>query len=303
VSVHPAFRIEVRDEGTTQGRARAVNFVGGLIAAAVSGDVATVTLSLTANDTSTIDLTLSGSTLTADIVSASITNAYINATAAIAMSKLAALTTSRAVQTNSSTGFLEVSSVTNTELGYVSGVTSAIQTQINAISSSPLAALAPSAAATADFTSTITSTYDFYDIYFHLVPATDAQDLGFRTDSNNGASFDAGASDYKYTTWQMTSAAGSLAASTGANNIKLSTASPGNASGRGVTGYIALYRGSASNPARIAFVTIGLDSSGNPIAQVGGGQRTSNAAIDAARLFFASGNLTGVAYIYGRKVS
>jgi hypothetical protein len=50
----------------------------------------------------------------------------------IALSKLAALTVSRALQTNSSTGAIEVSSVTNTELGYLSGVTSSIQTQIDA---------------------------------------------------------------------------------------------------------------------------------------------------------------------------
>lgn len=39
-------------------------------------------------------------------------------------------TANRAVQTNSGTGVLETSSVTTTELGYLSGVTSAIQTQI-----------------------------------------------------------------------------------------------------------------------------------------------------------------------------
>ena len=42
-------------------------------------------------------------------------------------------TANRAVQTNTSTGVLETSSVTNTELGYVSGVTSAIQTQFSNI--------------------------------------------------------------------------------------------------------------------------------------------------------------------------
>lgn len=41
-------------------------------------------------------------------------------------------TTGRAAQFNASTGDLEASSVTGTELGYVSGVTSAIQTQLNA---------------------------------------------------------------------------------------------------------------------------------------------------------------------------
>ena len=62
----------------------------------------------------------------------SVVNADIAAAAAIAYSKLAALTVSRALQTNSSTGFIEVSTVTNTELAYLSGVTSAIQTQLNA---------------------------------------------------------------------------------------------------------------------------------------------------------------------------
>jgi hypothetical protein len=61
----------------------------------------------------------------------SIVNADINSAAAIDLSKLAALTASRALQSSAS-GEIETSTVTNTELGYVSGVTSAIQTQLNA---------------------------------------------------------------------------------------------------------------------------------------------------------------------------
>lgn len=61
-----------------------------------------------------------------------ILNADISSSAAIALSKLAALTTGKALQSNASTGAIEASSVTNTELGYVSGVTSAIQTQLDA---------------------------------------------------------------------------------------------------------------------------------------------------------------------------
>lgn len=60
----------------------------------------------------------------------SILNADISASAAIALSKLSALTVSRALQSNASTGAIEVSAVTNTELGYLSGVTGAIQTQL-----------------------------------------------------------------------------------------------------------------------------------------------------------------------------
>src|SRR5574343_185051 len=59
-----------------------------------------------------------------------IVNADINASAAIALSKLSALTASRALQSDGS-GVISASSVTSTELGCVSGVTSAIQTQLN----------------------------------------------------------------------------------------------------------------------------------------------------------------------------
>jgi hypothetical protein len=60
-----------------------------------------------------------------------IVNADINASAAIAVSKLEALTASRALVTDGS-GFASVSAVTATELGYVSGASSNLQTQINA---------------------------------------------------------------------------------------------------------------------------------------------------------------------------
>lgn len=88
-------------------------------------------------------LNLSGSIVNADVnasaaiaysklnLSASVVNADIAAAAAIAYNKLAALTASRALASDGS-GFVSVSAVTSTELGYVSGVTSAIQTQLNA---------------------------------------------------------------------------------------------------------------------------------------------------------------------------
>lgn len=63
-------------------------------------------------------------------LSASIVNADVAAAAAIAVNKLAALTASRAAVTDGS-GFLAAATTTATEIGYVNGVTSAIQTQIN----------------------------------------------------------------------------------------------------------------------------------------------------------------------------
>ena len=58
-------------------------------------------------------------------------NADISGTAAIALSKLATTTASRAL-VSSGTGAIAVSDVTSTEIGYLDGVSSAIQTQLDA---------------------------------------------------------------------------------------------------------------------------------------------------------------------------
>lgn len=84
------------------------------------------------------DVAMSGDTTIANtgvvtIANSAITNAKVSATAAIALSKLATVTASRALVSDSG-GLVTVSAVTATELGYVSGVTSAIQTQLNTIS-------------------------------------------------------------------------------------------------------------------------------------------------------------------------
>lgn len=70
-----------------------------------------------------------------------VANANIAPSAAITLSKLAALTASRALQSDGS-GVISVSAVTTTELGYLSGVTSAIQTQLNGKASTALGNLA-----------------------------------------------------------------------------------------------------------------------------------------------------------------
>lgn len=76
------------------------------------------------------DVTIDSSGVTA-IGTGVIVNADINASAAIAVSKLAALTASRAVVSDAS-GFLSVSATTDTQIGYLSTTTSDVQTQINA---------------------------------------------------------------------------------------------------------------------------------------------------------------------------
>jgi hypothetical protein len=75
------------------------------------------------------DITITSGGVVA-IATGVIVNADISASAAIALTKLAAVTASKAIVSDGS-GILTASSVTATELGYVSGVTSALQTQLN----------------------------------------------------------------------------------------------------------------------------------------------------------------------------
>jgi hypothetical protein len=100
-----------------------------------SGNITATNLSGTNTGDQTItltgDVTGSGTGSFATAIAAGvIVNADVNASAAIAYSKLAALTTGRALVSDGS-GFVSVATTTATEIGYVNGVTSAIQTQLD----------------------------------------------------------------------------------------------------------------------------------------------------------------------------
>lgn len=95
--------------------------------APTAGGVAIPTISSTSTFTNkTFDADGTGNSIT------NIENADIKAAAAIAVNKLAALTASEAVVTDGSGFLASATGVSATELGYVNGVTSAIQTQMDA---------------------------------------------------------------------------------------------------------------------------------------------------------------------------
>lgn len=98
----------------------------------VSNVPVAVFLSGDATITNTGVLTIANTAVTnAKLASNAVTNVKVDAAAAIAVTKLAAQTAHRAATFDAS-GFLTPSTTTDTELGYSSGVTSAIQTQLNA---------------------------------------------------------------------------------------------------------------------------------------------------------------------------
>jgi hypothetical protein len=96
----------------------------------LSGTNVTGTLAEARFPALTGDITTSAGSLTTAIAAGVIVNADVNASAAIALSKLAATTASRALVSDGS-GFVTAATTTATEIGYVNGVTSSIQTQLN----------------------------------------------------------------------------------------------------------------------------------------------------------------------------
>ena len=98
-------------------------------------DGALVTSGLAVSDTSTVDLTLSTSTISADLITDSITNSLINSAAGIVYSKLdltggvvnADVNASAAIDASK----ISAGDVSNTEFDYLNGVTSALQTQLD----------------------------------------------------------------------------------------------------------------------------------------------------------------------------
>lgn len=76
------------------------------------------------------DITIAAGSNTAAIGTGVIVNADVNASAGISLTKLAATTASRALVSDAS-GFITPATTTSTEIGYVNGVTSSIQTQLN----------------------------------------------------------------------------------------------------------------------------------------------------------------------------
>jgi hypothetical protein len=74
------------------------------------------------------------------VVSAKLEDKHVSASAAIALSKLASLTASKVLVSDAS-GVISASSITSTELGYLSGLSSNVQEQLDALSAASSGAL------------------------------------------------------------------------------------------------------------------------------------------------------------------
>jgi hypothetical protein len=171
-----------------------------------------------------------------------------------------------------------------------------------------LATYTPSGAASVDITSVISATYGKYRIDIDgLTPATDGALMLLRTDQANGASFDAGASDYashvvvSSGTSTLTGVGSNAAASIG---ISAEASGLGNSTAEGISGSIWIDAvGSASRLPSFSWNVSVVNPSTAHLAVSGSGVRLTTAAINAVQLLMSAGNLTGTVRVYGIAVA
>ncbi len=154
----------------------------------------------------------------------------------------------------------------------------------------------PAAAASVELTTGFSANYDVYEIYYELVSSTNTVDLHVLFSTDTGATYKTGASDYRYSSWGKQDNSGAPQEfSTGASFIALNGAnSVGNGSGQGISGSLRMIRPlSTDMKSFITFESSLFNSSGSSFHQHGNGSYSGNEAINALKLEFSAGLMTG----------
>lgn len=193
-----------------------------------------------------------------------------------------------------------VVSASHTELSYVTGVTSAIQTQINATGSLKLLASATaSSSATVDFTTLINSTYKEYELHIiNAIPASNAVPW-LVTSANAGVAWDTGASNYLWVISVSAVTTNTVTNSAGDAKMALHSTVSNIASGGGFCAVVKFFDPAATASYK-RFNWIGSAYNGNPESVNGSGFRAATAALNGLRFMFSTGNIaSGEFRLYG----
>ena len=156
--------------------------------------------------------------------------------------------------------------------------------------------------ATIDFTTGIDATYDSYVIeVIDLITATDGASLLLRTSTDAGATFDNGASDYKYVGQRQEAGVGSVDYSSSGDTKLLIADALSNT--KTFNAVLKLYNPSAAHTTVLDWCSTYLrGSTGNIRYTFGSGSREAAADVDALSFLAASGNITsGIFKLYGIK--
>lgn len=158
-----------------------------------------------------------------------------------------------------------------------------------------------SASANISFTN-LTSAYEVYEVVIHdFVPATDGSTLIMRTSSNNGVSYDSGASDYA---WQGlyknngTATAGVVADNADSGILIFSSA--GAAANETSSGTVRIYKPSTATYTKVFHESANTNNNGEITCQIVAGVRFAASAVDAIQFLMTAGNIaSGTFKLYG----
>jgi len=149
----------------------------------------------------------------------------------------------------------------------------------------------------------LTSTYSAYKVFIsNLAPITDATNFYMRTSTNNGSSYDSGASDYAWVVQTSEMATSPTQADTGDNadsEMQFSN-SLGNASNEVSCWEITIYNPSAAAYCQITVAGQVTNPTPARFTLEGAGVRLTAADVDAIQFLMSSGNISaGTFKLYG----
>jgi hypothetical protein len=168
-----------------------------------------------------------------------------------------------------------------------------------------LATAVASNSATIDFTG-LSSSYNAYKVVLsNVAPATNSVNLYLRTSTNNGSSYDAGASDYYWGVFTVTAPNGGTGgtgpgAGTAAAQMRLNFSALGNGANKATGGIVYIYRPSAAAYCQVNWMLNSYTDGLFLDQQYGGGVRLAAADVDAIRFLMSSGNIAAGQFdLYG----
>jgi len=151
-----------------------------------------------------------------------------------------------------------------------------------------------STSASLEFTSLIDSTYFMYVLMWdQMRPSTDGDNLSIQSSTDNGSTWDGGATDYDVATYSSTGV--------NAGSISVSSGTVGNAADEYATGMIFIHNPSGTGITYFTFMgSNNTPTSGAFRSVMGTARRNAAEDVDALRILFGIGNITsGTAKLYG----
>lgn len=156
----------------------------------------------------------------------------------------------------------------------------------------------PSGASSVDFTDL--SAFQLLRLTGYCTPSADATDLLLRTDANNGASFDAGASDYEYAhSYVGTNGGNGVGNSTGDTSINMALAD--NDGPTFIDILLIAFNKAMNCAAKYSNFSNSATTIGENFEIHGSGQRLSTTARDAIRFLPSTGTITGHFDLWGKR--